>query len=175
MVALLVSSGYLALTVVSQQHARSLALASLEEQNLDTTNVLVAPAPFSLLWRIVSTDGDAYYEGFYSLLDQDKRISFARYPSHRDVIDEHLAHWPIARLDWFTNGFIAAQKDGNKLIINDLRMGLESNFVFRFFVGRWHQSTFEGVQSELLPMQIDKERIYNVIRRTWDEQSQVGP
>ena len=175
LVALLVSTGYLALTLVSQQHARALAIASLNQQNLNSTKVLVAPAPFSLLWRIVVMDGDSYYEGFYSLLDKDDSIRFAKYASQRHIIDEHLSHWPIARLDWFTDGFIAASVEEDELIINDLRMGLEANYVFRFLVGRWNNSTFTATQSELLPLQVDKTRAYNVVRRMWDEQSPVVP
>ena len=174
-VGLVLSTGYLAVTLASQQHARTVAIRSLESQNLSTANVLVAPAPLSVLWRIVSMDGDTYYEGFYSLFDQNPLIRFAAYESHRDIIDEHIDHWPIARLDWFTNGFISATRENDQLIVNDLRMGVEASYVFRFYMGRWSDSGFQGEQSVLMPLQLDKSRVIKIVKRAWDENIDVLP
>ncbi|MDC0434418.1 metal-dependent hydrolase [bacterium] len=175
LIGLLLSTAYLAITLTSQQHARMVALASLEEQNLSSAHVLVAPAPLSVLWRIVSMDGDTYYEGFYSLLDQHKSISFAPYNSHRNIIDEQIDHWPIARLDWFTDGFISASRENNQLIINDLRMGVEDSYVFRFRVGAWGDTGLQDGRSELLPMTMNIPRITTIVKRAWDEDINVTP
>jgi len=175
LVGLAISTGYIALSLASQQHARAIALASLERQNLAADNVLVAPAPLSVLWRIVSMDGDKYHEGFYSLFDQEVDMRFATYDSHRDIIDENLDHWPVARLDWFTNGFIAADSKNDQLIINDLRMGVESSYVFRFRVGRWANSAFQADQSVLMPVEMNTERLRQILHRAWDERIDVLP
>ena len=172
-IGLMLSTAYLAITLASQQHARTVAIRSLESQGINTANVLVAPAPLSVLWRIVSMDGDTYYEGFYSLFDQNPLIRFAAYNSHRGTIDEHSGHWPIARLDWFTNGFISASRENNQLIVNDLRMGVEASYVFRFRMGRWDDSGFQGEQSVLMPLQLNKPRIKRIITRAWDESIDV--
>ena len=173
--ALFVSSGYLFLTVLSQQHARNVAHVSLQEQKMSTANVLIAPAPFSLLWRIVAMDGELYHEGFYSLLDTSKSIRFKSYESHRDLIDDQFSHWPIARLDWFTSSFISASRVDNNLVINDLRMGVEANYVFRFLVGRWSETDFEPLESVQMPLQLNNDRVLRIVRRTWDEQVNVDP
>ena len=175
LIGLLLSTAYLAVTLASQQHARMVALASLEKQNISSANVLVAPAPLSVLWRIVSMDGDTYYEGFYSLLDENKSIRFAPFESHRDIIDEQHDHWPIARLDWFTNGFIAASRENDQLIINDLRMGVEASYVFRFQVGVWTDTGFQGERSKQLPLAMDMPRIRAIVKRAWDENIDVTP
>lgn len=172
--ALAISSLYIALSLFSQQHARKIALQSLGEQSLSIKNVLLAPAPFSILWRIVAMDDTQYHEGFYSILDRKKTIHFNTYPSNRSLIDNNLDHWPIARLDWFTRGMLSAQRRDNQLIINDLRMGVESSYVFRFDVGGLSGADMiPGGVSTLLPMEFDSDRIKAILRRAWDQSSQV--
>ncbi len=175
MVGLLLSTLYLGVTLLSQQHARVTAIDSLAKAELGTENVLVAPSPFSLLWRIVSMDGDNYHEGFYSLLDSDRQIDFATYESNRALIDQHADHWPIARMDWFTNSMISASIEADQFIINDLRMGVEASYVFRFLVGEWNDPEFKALQSVQMPMQFDTERMRSIVKRTWDERVNVEP
>lgn len=175
LIALFLSSGYLLSSVFAQQHARRIALVSLEKQTLSTHNVLVAPSPFSLLWRIVSMDGDSYHEGFYSLLDTDLDISFSTHKANRALIDEQLYHWPVARIDWFTGGMIAAEIEDDKLIINDLRMGVEASYVFRFLVGHFSNLTFEAMESVQMPVQMDSDRVSRIVQRTWNETINVDP
>lgn len=175
LIGLVLSTGYLAISLASQQHARAVAMNSLDQQNISTANVLVAPAPLSVLWRIVAMDGDTYYEGFYSVFDKEATIRFASYESHRDIIDEHIDHWPIERLDWFTDGFISASRENDQLIINDLRMGVEASYVFRFLMGHWSNSDFHGDQSVLMPLQLNMQRMGRIAKRTLDERIDVLP
>jgi len=170
-----VSSVYLGLTLFIQQHVRSIGLQSLQDQGLASSNVLVAPSPLSVLWRVVSMDTEQYHEGFYSLFDRHKRVQFASYNSNRKMIEQQFAHWPISRLDWFTNGMISASRDGDELIINDLRMGMEASYVFRFLVGRWNQSDFVALESKQLPIEIDEARMGRIVKRSWDETVNVEP
>lgn len=172
---LIISTLYLSLTLLSQRHARSVALESLAEQGLGTHNVLVAPAPFSVLWRIVSMENDTYHEGFYSLFDKDRHIVFNSFASNRALIDQHLGYEPIARLDWFTGGMISATRENDHLIINDLRMGVEASYVFRFKVGRLEGNELEPVLSEQMPLQMDTVRMGKIVRRALDEQINVEP
>lgn len=175
LIGLVVSTVYLTIAMASQRHAGVVAIKSLEEQNLSTANVLVAPAPLSVLWRIVAMDGDTYHEGFYSIFDQNKKIRFASYQSHRAIIDRNMNHWPIARLDWFTKGFIAASRENDQLVISDLRMGVEASYVFRFLMGSWSSTGFIGEQSVLMPLQMDTERIGRIVERAWDERIDILP
>jgi len=175
LVGLLLSSFYLGLTLMSQQYARSVALQSLEQQNFGTQNVLLAPLPFSLLWRVVSMDGDTYHEGFYSLLDENNNIQFTAYDSNRAIIDEFKSHWPIARLDWFTGSMISASREGDQLIINDLRMGSEASYIFRFRVGQWNDSGFQALESTDMPIEFNGAHPGSIFKRIWDEGVTVKP
>jgi len=162
-------------TLFIQNHVRSKAVIALQQQNLGSDNVLIAPTPLSLLWRVVSMDGDSYHEGFTSLLDNSPKVQFDTYESGRAMIDAHTDHWPVARLDWFTDEMISANRLNDELVINDLRMGIESTYIFRFKVGRWNPSEFEPLESVELPIVFDFERMRTLLRRTWDEQVVLKP
>lgn len=177
-VGLLVSTLYIGVSLVSQEYARRVALESMREQGIETSNVIIAPAPFSVFWRIVSVDDDVYYEGFLSLFDKTRHVKFAQYPTNRKLIDQHKDHWPIARLDWFTNGMISASNESGVLVINDLRMGIESSYVFKFAVGaltsdQVHESKLEPGVSKLLPITIDRDRMNVLLRRVFDDEVDV--
>jgi len=172
---LVLSTGYLLLTLVLQNVVRNTAQASLQKQNINSENVLVAPTPFSVLWRIVSIDSGTYYEGFYSFLDEDQNIEFVAYNRNNALIDQHMKYWPIARMDWFTSGMISAENVDDQLVINDLRMGIESSYVFRFSVGQLNESGFEPRESQQLPLQLNKQRMRAIVRRAWDEDVNILP
>ncbi len=167
---LTLSSVYIAITLTAQQHAKNIAIASLAEQSLNTSNVLIAPSPLSLLWRIVSMDDTQYYEGFYSIFDSDAAIHFDSYQSNRSLINNNIDHWPVARLNWFTRGMLSAANHNERLIINDLRMGVESSYVFRFDIGPLADSKITGTEiSTLVPMEFNNARMKAILKRVWDE------
>jgi inner membrane protein len=172
---LLFSTLYLGYTLLAQHSMRDRAIQALQQQNLGTHNVLVAPTPLSLLWRIVSIDGEQYYEGFASLLDNSDRIEFNAYPSNRALIDELYEHWSVSRLDWFTGEMISADRVDDNLIVNDLRMGIEASYIFRFNLGSWSNGEFEPRQSTQLPVEIDLERMRTMFGRALNEELVIEP
>jgi inner membrane protein len=109
------------------------ARAALAAQGIVAERLLVTPAPLStLLWRVVAVQGDAYHEGFRSLLDSGPGMVFDRF-------DRGTALWPAVqgldgaqRIAAFSHGFYALDAKGGRLHITDLRMGQEPAFVFRF-------------------------------------------
>jgi len=133
---LLLSSSYLAWTLFAQTQIRSAVEAEMAQQNLADAKVLVTPTPFNtLLWRIVVAypDGD-YAEGYYSLLDPKPQTRLLVHPGNAALLAPLSDHWAIARLRWFTHGFIAAEVSGERVVVKDLRMGVEDHYVFRFAV-----------------------------------------
>lgn len=172
---LVFSTLYLGYTLLAQQSMRARAIQALQQQNLGTENVLVAPTPLSLLWRIVSMDGEQYYEGFASLLDNTDHIEFIAYPSNRALIDDLYEHWSVSRLDWFTGEMISADRVDDNFIVNDLRMGIEASYIFRFNLGRWNNGEFEPRQSTQLPVEIDLGRMRNLFGRAVNEELVIEP
>jgi inner membrane protein len=135
-VGLSLSSAYLVWVVAAKAQVEQVAHESLTQQGLTAERVLTTPGPLnSVLWRIVAMDGDGYYEGFYSLLDDTPQVHFSRYPSQTHLLRDLQSHWPVKRLQWFTHGFYSVHRDTREIIMSDLRMGLEPHYFFRFKVG----------------------------------------
>jgi len=114
------------------QHAR----ASLQAQGVPSAQLLVTPAPLTtLLWRVVAIDGDQYYEGFYALLDGQRPVRFVAYPRGAALANQHANHPQLQRLARFTDGFFKVGRNGDHLVVTDLRMGQEPTYVFGFDIG----------------------------------------
>jgi inner membrane protein len=170
---LVLSSVYLSWTLVAKLHVEQVAHRALEQQQIDNTQVLTVPAPLnSLLWRILVVDDTHYHEGFYSVLDEEKNIQFEQYPRSLDLLETLSNSWPVQRLQWFTKDFYAASLNGSSIIITDLRMGTEPEYVFRFKVGDMRDSHPLAVRVEQLPGTLNIERLGWVWFRIWDAQAQ---
>jgi inner membrane protein len=117
-------------------------------------------------------DDEHYYEGFYSVFDEDETIRFERYPRSPDLLETLSDSWPVQRLQWFTKGFSATGLNGDGIVITDLRMGLEPVYEFRFKVGEMGNPHPKAVPVERLPGIRNYDRLGWVWARIWDEQAQ---
>jgi len=172
-VGLVLSSLYLTWTVGAKLHVEQVADRALAQLPAQSPRVLTTPAPLnSLLWRILVVDDEHYYEGFYSLLDEDEKVRFERYPRSPELLDALSDSWPVRRLQWFTKGFYAASLDGGDIVFTDLRMGLEPEYVFRFKVGELGNPHPRTVPVEGLTGLRDYGRLRWVWARIWDAQAQ---
>ena len=134
-IGLLLSSAYLVWGFGAQQQVSRVASASLAAQGIVAERVLVTPAPFnSLLWRVVAVAGDGYHEGYYSLLDQARRMSFDRFERGNALAAELQRDEGVQRIRAFSKGFYALRLDGARVLISDLRMGQEPAYIFTFAV-----------------------------------------
>jgi inner membrane protein len=134
---LLLSSVYLGWTVAAQAHVRGLAQASLARQGIAPAQLLVTPAPLNtLLWRVVAMTPDGYHEGFRSVLDRGRDITFERF-DRGAALAPALAGLPaVERMRWFTRGFYKLSEVDGQARITDLRMGQEPYYTFSFGVAR---------------------------------------
>jgi inner membrane protein len=168
-VGLALSVCYLAWTVGAQRHVEQVARRALDAQGLAGTSVLSTPGPFqSLLWRVLAVDEGHYYEGFYSLLDGDAPLRFARVPRRLDLLAPLVQDWPVQRLQWFSKGFYAASLRERDVVITDLRMGMEPGYIFRFKVGTLGNPHALSVPVERLPAVRDWSRLGWVWARIFD-------
>ena len=168
---LVLSTGYLMWTVGAKLHVEQLARNALQQQNIASTDVLTTPSPFnSLLWRILVVNDEHYYESFYSVLDDDSSINFEQYPRDLDLIEPLQTSWPVQRLQWFTKNFYAAALLDSDIVITDLRMGTEPEYVFRFKIGVMGNPHAYAAPVEQLPGIRNYERLRWIWQRIWDEQ-----
>jgi inner membrane protein len=132
---LAVSTAYLAWGVAAQLHVSRVAEAALAAQGIAAERVLVTPTPFNtLLWRVVAIEGDAFHEGFYSVLDHTPAVAFDRFDRGLALGRTLAEADSVRRVSAFSRGFFKFGSDGERVLLTDLRMGQEPYYVFSFVV-----------------------------------------
>lgn len=173
---LVLSTLYLVWSVGAKLHVEAVARESLASQGLGRVPVLTTPMPFNtLLWRVVAMDGDGYYEGYYSVVADDRRVRFERYPSRTALLDPIADHWPVARLRWFTHGFYSVGLEDEAVVMTDLRMGAEPDYIFRFAVGERRNPRVVPVDARQLRAVPRLERLGWMWRRIWRDVPEQAP
>jgi inner membrane protein len=123
---LVVSSLYLLVTVGNKMHVGRVMDAALARAGIDAERTFTRPTPFNnVLWTGLAETDDAFHLGYYSLLDDDRRIRFARIPKRHDLLPEGAEDaFAVQTLRWFSRGYFAVRRtpDGG-LVIHDLRFG----------------------------------------------------
>ena len=153
---LAVAVAWLACTVAIKAHVDRVAEESLPVAG--TTRWLTVPTPFNaVLWRVVAMTSEGHFlEGYYSLLDAQRRFSFVSRPDGHELLERLRGEAPVERLMWFSRGFFAGrERESGEIAISDLRMGLEERYVFSFVVGRR-----EGQAVEPAPLRQEPEFDY---------------
>lgn len=151
---LALSTAYLGFGLWAQQHVTNLANAQLPI-NSGNTKLLVTATPFNtVLWRLLLIeDGEhskQYYEGYYSLLDKSTTVQWHAYPHDAKLLTQWQQQPSVARLTWFTHGFITmSQPAPGQLLLTDLRMGMEPGYSFRFRLPLDAQNQVSGPPEQL--------------------------
>jgi inner membrane protein len=138
-VALALSTAYLAWGVLAQYHVTTIARAAMPAPDIAADNLLVTPTPFnSVLWRLVATTPDQYFEGYYSLLDPEPTVRWTAHPRGAELISQHGEVDAVARIAAFSQGFFKMQTSANPghVLLTDLRMGQEPSYTFSFELGK---------------------------------------
>ncbi len=136
-IGLLLSSLYLGWSVLAQQHAISVAQASLAAQRIEAPQLLVTATPLNtLLWRAVALGDTHYWEGYYSVFDPDHEMVWTRHERGTALQALYAPQAPAVRqLADFAHNFVKLEQDGEGLYLSDLRMGSEGRYSFRFLLG----------------------------------------
>ncbi|KAF1013956.1 MAG: hypothetical protein GAK31_02979 [Stenotrophomonas maltophilia] len=141
--ALAISSGYLGWTLLAKAQVDRAAQQSLAAMGLGDAPRFSVPMPFnSLLWRVVAMTPSGYVVGDRSLVADQGPMRFEGHPSNVQALRQAAALPAVQRLQWFNRGFMRAQVVEGRLVLSDLRMGLEPDYTFNFVVaeqadGHW--------------------------------------
>jgi len=160
-IALMVSVAYLIATVFIQARVESVARTQLQA-SYDSDALVALPTPGGILWRVIARKDDTYLEGFYSLLKRSRPISFESFNIQEELLSPVADNRTIKRIKWFTGGFYNVSEEDGFLIVSDLRMGIEAQYVFRFKVARRDAESGDVAMvnpTELLRFYPDMERI----------------
>lgn len=135
--ALAVSVAYVLWSAGAQAYVRGIAADCARRRGLESAELLVTPTAFNtILWRIVVLTPDGYLEGFYSLLDARRDVAFDAFPRDTTLYHRLESDPRVARIAWFTQGFFTLRAAADEIILSDLRMGQEPDYVFAFRIAR---------------------------------------
>ena len=167
-------TGYLGWSLLAKAMAEREAGRALAAIGLAEAPRFSVPTPFNtLLWRVVAMTPDGYVEGFRSLPADRGPMSFRAYPSDTRSLAEAGGVPVVRRLAWFNHGFMRAQVVEAELVLSDLRMGSEPDYIFRFAVAR-HGSGWQAI----VPRQLEAPRgVAAAWQATWCRiwQAHCGP
>lgn len=137
---LVLSSLYLGWSVHAKLRADQDSAAQLADMNLQDAPRIAIPLPFNTLnWRIIVMAPDGYWLGDRFLFSGEK-IDFRFHPSETAALKDIESDPQIGRLLWFNHGFVGLRTEpgrdgaGQRLILSDLRMGLEPDYFFQYHV-----------------------------------------
>ena len=141
----------------------------LARQQVSYTHLVASPAPLNtLLWRVVGIEKDRYFETYISLFDRDAPLSVRFYPRNLNLMAGLEAHPPVAKLRWFTRGYYAFSAVGDSVVMTDLRMGAEPDYVFRFKVARLSAANPIPIDDERFKTNRDLRSLAWVWKRIWN-------
>lgn len=145
-VALAFCAVYAGTGLLGRAHVQEIAVQELDRQGIEA-QVIAMPTPFNIaLWRVLAVDDERYYEGHYSFLDGTGAVEFDRSGTRGGALPALDEHESVERLKRFAAGFYAFHRDGETIVMRDLRLGQRDHYPVSFVVGRWND---DGI--ELLP------------------------
>ena len=123
-IGLLVSSSYLLFTFIAQSAVEEVVEESLEQQGIAYEEYITKATPFNaILWAIVVKTEEGYYNGFYSLLDDETEIEFQYFPKNAELLEPYIPHPKLEKLLHITKGYYSVKAGEEGLLIRDLRFG----------------------------------------------------
>ena len=100
-----ISSLYMVLTLVNKYHVHGVYKQALEEQQIDYVRFQTQPSILNnILWYGIAETADAYYVGFYSILDTEATVSkWHKLPKNHALIEGMPKD--LETLAWFSGGY----------------------------------------------------------------------
>ncbi len=173
-VGLFLSLAYLAWAFGAAEFVERRVMGKLARQEVSYSQFISTPAPFTtLLWRVVGIDEDRYFETYFSLFDRDTPLSVNFYPRNLALMAGIEEHPPVVKLKWFTRGYYAFSTVEEDVVMTDLRMGSEPDYVFRFKVARLNDLHPEPTEDEQLKTNQDWRGLAWVWKRIWDPEPEL--
>jgi len=168
-VGLFLSLAYLVWAICAAEFVQGRVSEKLARQQVSYSQFIASPAPFTtLLWRVVGIEEDRYFETYFSLFDRDTPLFVDFYPRNVALMAGIEKHPPVDKLTWFTRGYYAFSTVDKDVVMTDLRMGSEPDYVFRFKVARLDGLHPHPIDDERLKTNRDWRGLAWVWKRTWN-------
>ena len=165
---LILSTAYLGWSWAAKILVEQRADATLTAMDLQDAPRFSTPTPFNtLLWRVVVLTEDGFLEGFDSFLVDKDPISFEWYASDKVSLEAATNVWAVSRLRWFARDFLKVQIRDDRLVLSDLRMGQEPNYVFNHVVAVRVNPHWEAMPPEQIPLSLGERALSQTWERLW--------
>ncbi len=177
-IALATCSLYLTWSFAAKMYIDNKVRQALALNDIDTRAYISTPAPFNtLLWRIVavSESHNEYYEIYASVFDTPSQVSITDYSTFPDLLNDIDDSWGVQRLRWFMKGVYSVKPEQDKVILSDLRMGLECAYVFNFVVGEMTQTGVELGSFEKVTRRPSFDGVSNLLNRIVNPDIRLSP
>jgi len=157
---IVMSSVYMCWTFYNKNIVNEVVEHTLTQQGITYDRYMTSPTILNnILWSTTVETDSVFYQGQYSLLDQQNTIDLVAIPKNHSLIDPTPDDHTINTLRWFSNDYygIMTRRDG-RLQLNDLRYGSfsgsaldENDFIFRFVLDQDSLGGYQLVDSEAGP------------------------
>lgn len=146
--ALALTCGYLAVGALAQSRLETVAQAAAPA---NTRMVKATPTPFNgVRWRLLALTDTRHCDQFVYAWERPQRARWRCYPQQRGIGAALANHAPYARMRWFTHGWYALRRNGDDVVLTDLRMGVEGYYIFSFVIGTVEGGTVRPVPARQL-------------------------
>ncbi|MFD0725254.1 metal-dependent hydrolase [Lysobacter brunescens] len=167
--ALMLSTAYLGWSLVAKHQVDRAADEALAAMGLADAPRFSVPMPFNtLLWRVVAMTPDGHVEAERSLVADRGPMRFRALASDVEAM-RAVADLPaVQRLRWFNHGFMKASVVDGRVVVSDLRMGLEPDYIFNFAVAERDGDRWRAIPPQQLQWPWDAAgRLRGVWARIW--------
>ncbi|MHA6247897.1 metal-dependent hydrolase [Pontibacter sp. CAU 1760] len=122
---LALSSAYIAFSFGAKATANAIFEDSLVQQQISYTSYISKPTPLNtIFWSVTAKTADGFYNGFYSLLDEDTSIRYEYDPQNKHLLQPYRGYAQMERLLEITKGYYAiAKAEEGGILVKDLRFG----------------------------------------------------
>lgn len=122
---LIISCSYMLLTIMFKGIAHYQFTDSLKTQNIPYVELETRPTPLnSILWSGNAETEDAFYIGYYSLLDKNNDIEFRKFYKNKDLLGEMKDEDVVQRLIKLSGNRYIVVEENDNIYFNDLRFGI---------------------------------------------------
>lgn len=148
-----ISSLYMLLTLVNKYHVHGVYKQALADQQIDYFRFQTQPTILNnILWYGIAETTDAYFVGFYSILDTEATINkWHKLPKNHELIEGLPTD--LETLAWFSSGYYSLNEttEPNTFLFKDLRYPLmdendPNSSIFKFTItktnDRWEAAPF---------------------------------
>lgn len=165
---LIISSSYLAITLILKGLSYKKFTKELNNQNISYSKIATKPAPLNtVLWSANVETKNSFLIGHSSFFDKNP-IQFSYYPKNHHLLGNLKNNEKVKRMISISKGWYTINKQNSDLYFNDLRFGTLSmrqnaeNFVFKYKI-----NVDENENVTFIEVKKDKNDAKNLMSDLW--------